>query len=131
MSNSYSKIIKIQDCKTTFNKAVEMTLEELGWRHIKVSLDTYEAKKSFGWQSAGENIFVEVQDDESFSILSKSSLPTVKYDMGINQKNVEKFELVFWKITNRLLEEEKVCPMCMETIKKGAKICRYCGNKFE
>jgi hypothetical protein len=29
------------------------------------------------------------------------------------------------------LELEKVCPMCAETVKKAAKICRYCGNKFE
>lgn len=28
-------------------------------------------------------------------------------------------------------ELEKICPMCAETIKKAAKICRYCGHKFE
>jgi hypothetical protein len=27
--------------------------------------------------------------------------------------------------------EEKVCPMCAETIKTAAKICRYCGHKFD
>lgn len=26
---------------------------------------------------------------------------------------------------------EKVCPMCAESVKKAAKICRYCGHKFE
>ena len=28
-------------------------------------------------------------------------------------------------------ELEKICPMCAETIKKAAKICRYCGHKFD
>jgi len=30
-----------------------------------------------------------------------------------------------------VLIEEKNCPMCAEIVKKAAKICRYCGHKFE
>jgi len=27
--------------------------------------------------------------------------------------------------------DEKECPMCAETVKARAKICRFCGHKFE
>lgn len=29
------------------------------------------------------------------------------------------------------MSEEKLCPQCAETVKSGAKVCRYCGHKFE
>ena len=29
------------------------------------------------------------------------------------------------------LENSKTCPKCAESIKKAAKVCRYCGHEFE
>ena len=29
------------------------------------------------------------------------------------------------------LENSKTCPMCAESVKKAAKICRYCGHEFD
>ena len=34
-----------------------------------------------------------------------------------------------FSITN--LDETKECPMCAESVKIKAKICRFCGYKFE
>jgi hypothetical protein len=31
---------------------------------------------------------------------------------------------------NALLSDERECPFCAETIKKKAKVCRYCGREL-
>jgi uncharacterized protein YeeX (DUF496 family) len=49
-------------------------------------------------------------------------------DLKISSQNVETVTFSQETITTEL---EKVCPMCAETVKKAAKICRYCGYKFE
>lgn len=33
--------------------------------------------------------------------------------------------------TTQSTPSEKVCPMCAETVRAEAKICRFCGHKFE
>ena len=32
--------------------------------------------------------------------------------------------------STRMPDELKVCPMCAETVKAEARICRFCGHKF-
>jgi predicted amidophosphoribosyltransferase len=33
-------------------------------------------------------------------------------------------------VTYELKEKEKTCPMCAESVKYGAKICKHCGHQF-
>ena len=71
----------------------------------------------------------EINDRElrKKSLLEAEEVIVAK-DLRVVQKTVT--QETFSDLTINL-NLEKVCPMCAETVKKAAKICRYCGHKFE
>ena len=58
---------------------------------------------------------------EAEEVIASKDLKTEK--MSIDDDNpTEKFD------ANKL--SDKICPMCAETVKLAAKVCRFCNHKF-
>jgi len=47
-------------------------------------------------------------------------------------ENLEDLQKELSELSNKLYEEQdgKVCPMCAETVRSSAVVCRFCGHKF-
>ena len=55
----------------------------------------------------------------------------VAKDIKAESSNLDKENLTEPYEKGKEILDEKVCPMCAETVKYAAKICRYCSHKFD
>lgn len=69
------------------------------------------------------------------TILSNLEMQVIELKKELDSVIESKEELIDNTSDNetkeRISNDEKECPMCAEIIKKKAKICRYCGYKFD